>query len=320
MLELKFAHMGGNPRIEPLLSGEVKVPDVQIVDDTENHGDLFAWLLDHGDERDVFEFSISHYMTTFEKHEARRDWTAIPMFLQKATPFLDTRVNVNSDINSLADLRGKKVGMGDYAMTAAVWLRVALNDLAHVPPQDVHWFAGREAHRSHDWQLGIQEMIKPGLNVTWLNDDTALDRMVASGEIDAAFGIKEDPQNRRLFPNGGADLFADFYKSYGYLPVNHCILIRRALAEQNPWLPKALYDGFEASKQAAYQRDPAARLPLPKEDGPSQMALYGEDPYPSGLKANRPMLEALARQSHTEGLTQGLVNVEEMFHESVRNT
>src|SRR5436190_16666907 len=200
MLELKFSHMGGNPRIQPLLEGEVKIPDVELIDDTENHGDLFAWLLDHGDERDVFEFSISHYMTTFEKHEARWNWTAIPMFLQKATPFLDTRVNAATDINSLADLKGKRVGMGDYAMTAAVWLRVALNDLAHVPPQDVHWFAGREAHRSHDWQLGIQEMIKPGLDVTWLNDDSALDRMVKAGQIDAAFGVREDPALRRLFP------------------------------------------------------------------------------------------------------------------------
>lgn len=321
MLRLRTAFQGGgNPRIAPLMEGEVKIPEVELIPDTEQHGDLFAWLLDHGEERDVFEFSISHYMTTFEKNEARWNWIAIPIFFQKATPFLETRVPAASEAKTLGDLRGKRVGMGDYAMTAGVWLRVAMNDLYGVPPQEVSWFAGRERRRSHDFQLGIQEMLRPGVSVTWLDDDTALDRMLRSGEMDAAFGVKADDAVRNLLPNGGADLFAEFHKEAGYLPVNHVILVRRPLVDENPWLPEALYEGLNASKAAAYERDPRAGLVLPNQDAEAQRALYGPDPYPSGVEANRPMLEALARQSYAEGLTHSLLKVDDLFAETVRGT
>jgi 4,5-dihydroxyphthalate decarboxylase len=320
MLKLRTAFMGGNPRMAPLVEGEVKIEGVELEVDPENHGDLFAWLLDHGEDRDVFEFSISHYMTTFEKRQARWDWIAVPIFLQKATPFLETRVPAQSPAKVLGDLRGKRVGMGDYAMTAGVWLRVALNDLYGVPPQEVSWFAGRARHRSHDFQLGVQEMLKPGVSVTWLDDDTALDRMLKTGELDAAFGVRSDDSLRTLLPSGGAGLFEEFHRSYGYLPVNHVLLVRRPLVAENPWLPEALYAGFEASKKAAYRRDPSSTLPLPNQDAAAQKSIYGDDPYPSGVNANRPMLEALIRQSYAEGLTSTMLKVDDLFAESVRNT
>ncbi|MEA2639327.1 MAG: 4,5-dihydroxyphthalate decarboxylase [Chloroflexota bacterium] len=318
MLKLRAAFMR-NPRIYPIAEGVVKAKDIELDVDPEDHGDLFAWLLD-GNPCDVFEFSISHYMTTFERHDPRWDWVALPMFLAKAIPFVETRVHVDSGIESLADIRGKKVGSGDFAMTAAVWLRVAADQLYGVPPQDVSWFAGRARHRSHDMQLGIEETLRPDLSVTWLDDDTALDRMLRAGEIDAAFGVKPDPATRPLFPDHGAALFAEFYKRHGYVPVNHILLVRRQIVDENPWVPEALYEAFEASKRAAYQRDPSTSLVLPEEDAEAQLTLYGPDPYASGVAANRPMLEALARQSYAEGLTQSLLDVDQLFWEGLRNT
>jgi 4,5-dihydroxyphthalate decarboxylase len=206
-----------------------------------------------------------------------------------------------------------------------VWLRVAMDQLYGVGPQEATWFAGRARRRSHDMQLGIEETLRPDLSVTWLDDDTALDRMLRAGDMDAAFGVRADPPDapstiRPLFPDGGAGLFAELYQRAGYLPVNHVILIRRPIVEENPWVPEALYEAFEASKHAAYQRDPSTSLVLPREDAKKQRELYGPDPYPSGVTANRPMLDAVARQSVAEGLTRGLVDVEQMFWESVRNT
>src|SRR5205823_10229460 len=84
-----------NPRIYPLMEGVVRAEGIELDIDREDHGDTFAWLLDGGPS-DVFEFSISHYMTTFERQDPRWDWTALPIFLAKATPFLETRVNRNS--------------------------------------------------------------------------------------------------------------------------------------------------------------------------------------------------------------------------------
>jgi 4,5-dihydroxyphthalate decarboxylase len=210
--------------------------------------------------------------------------------------------------------------MGDYAMTAAVWLRVALDRLYGVRPSDVTWFAGRARRRSHDFQLGIQDTLRPDLSVTWLDEDGALDRLLKTRDLDAAFGVKEDPVLRPLLPDGGAGLFAEFWRTKGYVPVNHIMLVRRPILEENPWAAEALYAAFEQSKRAAYDRDPSTRLVLPKEDAAAQQALYGDDPYMSGVSANRPMLEAVARQSVEEGLTRGLLDVDQLFWESVRGT
>jgi 4,5-dihydroxyphthalate decarboxylase len=323
VLKLRAA-FSRNPRIFPLMEGEVQARDIELDVDTTDHGDLFAWLLDGGD-CDVFEFSISHYMTTFERQDPRWDWAAIPVFLAKATPFLETRVHRAAGVETLSDLRGTGAGMGDFAMTAGVWLRVALHQLYGVRPQEVTWFAGRARRRSHDMQLGIEATLRPDLSVTWLDDDTALERKLRAGEVDAAFGVRGDPAGaestiRPLFPDGGAGLFAEFYRSHGYVPVNHVILVRRPILEENPWVAESLFDAFQASKDAAYRQDASNRLVLPNADATAQQALYGDDPYPAGVAANRPMLDALAKQSVDEGLTRGLVDVQQMFWETVRNT
>jgi 4,5-dihydroxyphthalate decarboxylase len=318
MLKLR-ACFSKNPRIYPLMEGVVQAKDIELDVDLEDHGDTFAWLLDGG-PCDVFEFSISHYMTTFERDNPMWNWTAIPIFLAKATPFLETRVNTNAEVETLPDLRGKRVGMGDFAMTAAVWLRVALDQIYGVRPSEVSWFAGRARRRSHDFQLGIQDTLRPDLSVTWLDEDGALDRLLRAGDLDAAFGVKEDPAVRPLFPDGGAGLFAEFYRTKGYVPVNHIVLVRKQVVEENPWVPETLFDAFEKSKHAAYERDPSTRLVLPNQDAEAQRALYGADPYPSGVTANRAMLDGVAQQSYEEGLTKGLLDVDKLFWESVRGT
>src|SRR5207245_1366175 len=111
-------------------------------------------------------------------------------------------------------------------------------DLYGVPPQEITWFAGRSRRRSHDMQLGIEETLRPDLSVTWLDDDTALDRMIRAGDISAAFLIRSDPPDapspiRPLFADGGAGLFAEFFRRAGYLPVNHVLLVRRPIVEEH---------------------------------------------------------------------------------------
>jgi 4,5-dihydroxyphthalate decarboxylase len=95
-------------------------------------------------------------------------------------------------------------------------------------------------------------------------------------------------------------------------------MVRKRVVEQNPWVPEALFEAFEASKQAAYRRDPRTVLVFPNADPGTQAELYGPDPFPSGLQQNRPMLELCARQSQDEGLTTRPVDIDGLFYESVR--
>jgi hypothetical protein len=55
--------------------------------------------------------------------------------------------------------------------------------------------------------------------------------------------------------------------------------IQQRVVEENLWLPEALFDAFERSKQEAYRRDPSARLILRKEAGLEP----GESVWPRSL-------------------------------------
>ena len=59
----------------------------------------------------------------------RWQWCALPIFPAKAFVWLGLFINTASGIKSLADLRGKRVGVPDYVMTAALWFRVFLREL-----------------------------------------------------------------------------------------------------------------------------------------------------------------------------------------------
>ena len=93
------------------------------------------------------------------------------------------------------------------------------------------------------------------------------------------------------------------------------------MVEENPWLPEALFDAFERSKQEAYRRDPVARLILRKEAGlETGESVFGPDPYVSGLSRNRTMLSLLIEQPLKDGLIRDQLAVEELFWESLRGS
>ena len=59
------------------------------------------------------------------------------------------------------------------------------------------------------------------------------------------------------------------------------------------------------------------RIPTALFFGPEYLArtreMFGDDPYPYGVKSNRKMLETLIDYSYEQGLTTGKMKVEELF-------
>src|SRR5581483_6571827 len=113
-----------------------------------------------------------------------------------------------------------------------------------------------------------------------------------------------------------------FYRAVGFVPVNHTVVLQRRVAEQNPWLPEALFEAFERGKQDAFRRDAVARRVFREGGDPEwEASVFGADPFPSGLAANRAMLEMCAAQVYRDGLIRKPVNdVAQLFWESVRST
>ena len=321
MLKLRCA-FSENPRVAPLADGTVQPRDCELTFEQDHPG---AWFERHLREGglDVFEFSIAHYLITKDRPRPEWDWIALPLYLSKGLFSLQARVRRDAAITQPTDLRGKRFGIPDFTMTAGLWFRAMMRELYGLQPNEVRWFVGRSRAQSQGVRLGLDERPLPsGISLTWLYEAGSLDRLLRAGELDAAFASTEDPiregdeQLQPLFPDAGRQVVQRFFERRGFVPPNHTVLMQRRLAEEHPWLPAALYEAFEQSKQEAYRRDPRARSIFP-DDPPGR---FGDDPYPSGLAANRATLQMAAEQEVLEGTIGKPPDVDSLIQESLRGT
>ena len=343
MLNLKVG-VTKNPRFEPLVDGTIKSAKFSLDVVVTTPPELFYRNLKY-DEFDVFEMSLSEYIITREQAKVDRwQWCALPIFPAKAFVWLGLFVNTAAGITGLVDFRGKRVGVPDYVMTAALWLRIFLRELHNIQPNEISWFIGRTPELSHGGMLGVDTEPPGGVRLTWLNASQTFDIMLDRGEMDAAYGfaprhdpklftlnmdryggtpLEGNPRLGKLFSDGGREVVEAFFNKTGIVPANHVIVAQRRLLDDHPWLAGELFQIFGQSKQAAYERTnfgSPAYLYFESNDRKSQAATFGDDPYPFGVSKNRKMLEMLFHNSHAEGLTRSLATIEEVFSSSMLDT
>jgi 4,5-dihydroxyphthalate decarboxylase len=119
---------------------------------------------------------------------------------------------------------------------------------------------------------------------------------------------------RRLFPDRAAET-RRFYAATGIFPINHCVVVRRSILEQHPWVARSLYDAFVAAKERLRTERDAAIEPFFATGllGDTEHKALDHDPFAYGIAATRPVLETIARYVHDQGLTKRLVALEELF-------
>src|SRR5437660_12148946 len=117
-----------NPRVQPLKDGTVRPQNIELDCITLDPSTLFQRNLFY-DEFDVSEMSISETLLARERTDGSKwDWSALPVFLIRGHHWPYLYVNTASGIASLADLRGKRIGVPDYDMTAALRFRITLKE------------------------------------------------------------------------------------------------------------------------------------------------------------------------------------------------
>ena len=329
ILKLKGA-CSPNPLLEPLLDGTIQSPGVEIEWQFGPPGELHLMNLTQ-DACDIFEFSLSTFMITRDRpsERDRLQWTALPIFLTKAFLWLDFYVHRDSGITSLVDLRGKRVGLPDYQMTAAIWMRIVLKELYGIRPEEIEWFNSRPPGVSHG--KNIEGTLAPGIMLTHANRSGELEDKLQRGEIDAAFAdritiaaLTRVSSVRPLFGAGEASqVMGEYRRKTGITPVNHVLIVQQRLVDRYPELAMQLYAAFERSKREAYaraRRFAAGYLLFAKDVFSQQAAVFGDDPFPSGLAANRNMLATLARASLNEGLLTSMPDINILFCEATRST
>jgi 4,5-dihydroxyphthalate decarboxylase len=280
------------------------------------------------DDFELSEMSISETLLTIDRKQAfgrgRWNWWALPVYLSRGHFWGGMYVNNASGIQGLRDLRGKQVGVPDYPMTAALWMRIVLKDLYGIEARDISWHNLRPRTESQAIALELDKDPPPGIKVHWeIKDDPIA--MLERGELDAAIGVdgprlEASDKVRKLMPDNGRAVFAEFFRKTGCYQANHHFVIQRRLVDAQPDLPRALCEAFAESKRLACERDPAARLYFEGDDFAEQAKVYGDVPYPQGLAAMTPTLQRAIQGSLEQGLIRKPVRPEDVYHPALLQT
>ena len=318
-LQLSVA-IGNYDRMRPLVDGDVQIDGVDPVFMLHDPEEIFFRAFRHADF-DITELSMSSY--TVKTANGTCPYIGVPVFPSRAFRHTSIYVRTDRGIKTPADLKGKKVGVPEYQLTANVWVRLFLEEDYGVKPKDVTWYRGgyEEVGRVEKINLNLTD----GVQVHNIPADETLSNMLATGELDAVIG----PRAPSCFTNGNPNvgyLFEDpmaeakaWYQRTGIFPIMHLLGIRKTLVEQHPWLPFSVFKAFEKSKQEALTRltDTSATkvtLPFVEDQLRAARLLMGQDFWSYGFEENRDTLTRFLKQHHAEGLSSRLVEPEEMFH------
>ena len=271
-------------------------------------------------EFDCSEMSLSSYVASLNAKEP--PFVAIPAFPSRFFRHSCIFVSAQSGIRRAEDLKGRRIGVPEYQMSAPVWIRGILSDDYGVRVTDVEHLSGGEEQPGRDEKIKLD--LPSSIRLHPIGPTQTLAQMIAQGEIDALVTARAPstfykyPQRvRRLFDNY-VELEKDYYRRTKIFPIMHTVVIRRDVYEANPWVAQALYKALLHSKEIAYEMyAQTAAMPamLPwfvahVEEARREM---GEDWWPYGLEANRHALDTFLRYHHEQGLSKRRFAPEEIF-------
>jgi 4,5-dihydroxyphthalate decarboxylase len=321
-----------NERVDPLMNGAVKAEGIEIIP-TYSHPSETFWRQLKFQEFEVGEMSMSSYLIARSRGF---DMIALPVFPSRRLFHTELAYHIDSGIKEPGDLLGKRIGVGEYQQTAALWQRGILEHDFAISQYKVHWYMERSEELSHGGATGFTP--PPGISFQRIPPEKSMASMLLNNELDVA-AINSPWKNvptvigrshrirgaetnwnkvEALFPDRMSE-GARFFNKWGFLPVNHAYTIRGDIYKKYPWAAFNLYIGFVKAKDHFNARL-VDSIPTALFFGREYLAMtqemFGDDPYPYGVKSNRKMLETLIDFSHEQGLTSKKMTIEELFAES----
>jgi 4,5-dihydroxyphthalate decarboxylase len=326
-LELTMS-LGGWELLDPVARGDVK-PDGITLENIPHSGIFYTQL--KFQRFDISEMSFSSFLMARAKGWPYR---ALPVFVNRQFAWTTLLVHKQAGINEPKDLVGKRIGTGDYQQTAALWARGALQHEYGVKPEDMEWYMERAPGYSHGGAVGFTP--PPGLKFHYATK--SFQEMLLNRELDVAHYqwegqqvIRSDkdlfhhPDFKLLFEDRRAEGIR-YFKKHGLFPPHHLIVIRESILEKHPWVATSLFDAFTKAKQdwlnrilvrTASNNRSLSALVFGIEEFEEQRAVFGDDPFPYGLKANAKAIDTVQTYSVEQGLTEQKQPIQELFAEEL---
>lgn len=318
-LKITFATVDYLDRTRALVDGTVKPDGLKLHVLPLDPAELFRRVA-RAVEFDVAEMSFSTYTNLISKNDRR--YIAIPVFPSRFFRHSGVYLHAAAGVRRPQDLRGKRVGVSEYQMTAALWQRAFLMHDYGVMPREMNWFQGGLTTPGYLERNPIPD--PPGVSIRFISDRKSLEETLADGDIDALFSPRRPPalldgsgRVSRLFPNF-VEVEKDYFKRTGFFPIMHLIVLRRDLYEKNRWIATSLLNGFKRAQRIGWQRltDFAAlavMAPWLTREVEETVEVMGPEPWPYGFPANYKILKAMCQYSHEQGLSNRRLDPEELF-------
>lgn len=323
-LQLSVA-MGDYDRTRALLDGRVQIDGVDPVFMNLYPEEMFFRAM-RSQEFDISELSFSSYAVKTAKGDC--PYVAIPVFLSRA--FRHTSIYVRKDrIRRPEDLKGKRIGLPEYQLSANVWARALLHDDYGVAPEDVTWVRGGIETAGRPEKIALS--LPAGVKLESAPEGVTISELLDRGDIDGFMAPRppsikalENPNIGWLFDDP-TTVAKDYFKRTGIFPIMHVVGVRKTLAEQHPWLPGAVYKAFVQAKLAALAAlsDTSATkvtLPFVEEQLKAARETMGDDYWSYGVARNRPTLDTFLRHHHSQGLSTRHLATDEIFHPATYET
>lgn len=252
---------------------------------------------------DIAEMSFATFI------RARMDdlpFIALPIFTGRRFVQPAIYCSPTTQIRSLSDLIGKRVGLPQFWMTSSVWHRGILQDYYGVPQDRIRWVtvaAERLASLSLPTNFEVVRMQTAG-GVADLIKDQLVDCVML-------------PKSLRN-SNGWVNPFdaleqeqIDYYRASRIFPIMHLVVMSAPLAARYPDLPSKLLNGFIAAKRSAEQHKP-----IPGLADEESAELFGPDPWPYGITENWRSISAFLDYARQQELISRVPSAEELFAET----
>ncbi len=309
-------------RVRPLVDGRVRVEGCDVNFLTMPVEECFERAYFHG-EFEVAEIGFSPYLIALSRGVP--PYVAVPAFLSRMFRHSAVYIRTDRGIAGPADLKGKRVGVPEYQMSAVMWYRGFLQDEYGIAAKDMNWIQGglenpgrRKNFRSTCRRVFRSLRARGPIAVT----DAGRRRSRRGDGGAAAVLLRRRPSQGDAALSGLPRSRTRLFPPDRHLPDHARGRRPPRCARKHPWLAQSIYKAFAQAKRLAdaeFAETTALKIGLPwvNAEYDDTRALMGDDFWSYGLNdSNRKTLNAMARYSYEQGLAVRLLTVEEMFAES----
>jgi len=300
--------------LTPLFLGDVPTPGIKLNLD---HRAPLTSAFPEG--LAAAEVSFNRYVLAAAKGDD--SIIGLPAFILRGFRHRNYIVRRDSPLETLADLRGRKIGTNSWSDTGTMWARAAMRD-AGVEVSEVDWVIG-DLDEATPLKPPTALDVDPPKGTQFLRSGETLMGKLRDGSIDAvttAFMpepvFQPNGEFRRLVRNY-REVEREFHHRTGVYPGFHIVAVRREFAEANPEAVMVLYNALRKSWDIWWSKAKkfAEGSPWAMEELETMIRDFPGDTPPFGTEtpAHKRMLAMICHEQFAQGLIARAARPEDLF-------